>query len=97
MLNNIVYILTRKRESAFLKGVSEDVAKEIAQLTLVSYLQRLQVQARNSNAQSREIINGPTDNVVRDVDFVAFTGTDNWVPGSQGQYCTRVTRDTWPA
>ncbi|RMZ91631.1 hypothetical protein DV736_g1127, partial [Chaetothyriales sp. CBS 134916] len=51
------------------------------------YLHKLQVQARNAqNAQPRRSFVPLSDGASKDVEFVAFTGTDNWVPGRQGQY-----------
>ncbi|EXJ77315.1 hypothetical protein A1O3_09541 [Capronia epimyces CBS 606.96] len=57
------------------------------------YLHNLQAQARKAvAAQSREPVANPNpnpnppDNIAKDVDIVAFTGTDNWVAGRQGQY-----------
>lgn len=55
---------------------------------LYSYLHKLQAHARKANAQSRGPVVTTPDHVSQNVDFVAFTGTDNWVSGGQGQYCT---------
>ncbi|KIW43387.1 uncharacterized protein PV06_04496 [Exophiala oligosperma] len=51
-----------------------------------SYLHKLQAHARKANSQTRANAVTSAEDASQDVDFVAFTGTDNWVSGGQGQY-----------
>ncbi|KAH8802558.1 fungal-specific transcription factor domain-containing protein [Xylogone sp. PMI_703] len=51
-----------------------------------SYLQHLRAQAQKAEAGARNAASNPGISTPKEVDFVAFTGTDNWVPGNQGEY-----------
>ncbi|EXJ82167.1 hypothetical protein A1O1_08236 [Capronia coronata CBS 617.96] len=86
MLTKPAPTLIRRKGSAFQKGMLTDIVNSEHGLDLSSYLHKLQAQARRANAQSREPPTGPADNVSKHVDLVAFTGTDNWISGGQGQY-----------